>query len=167
MPRRAKGRVRKGVYIYRPYDPKYHPQYLIDLMAKGYTNSQVWAEWNISEPTFYRWRKEYPELEEAYQVGKPKFETYWLENLMKPMAEGKLEGKHSFAATAYIMDVKSKSGAKSENGTTININNLAISHDNTTSQLIEKIQDNLKFLTDHNVLDVEYKVIEDDSKSNE
>jgi len=167
-----KGRRRKGDFSYRPYDPTFHPQNLIELMSIGLTNTQIYDDWNISEHSFYRWRKEHQELEEAYQVGIPKFESYMIENKLMPMIEGKVEGKHSFSGFKYLMDNKAgwTKGVPQGNTTNISINNVAISQESTATQLIDKIKENFKFLTDKNVLDAEYKVIEDQShatKSNE
>lgn len=165
MKRGFKGARRKNDFSYRPYDPAYHPSNLIELMSIGFFNPQIWDEWNISEATFYRWRKEHEELEEAYQIGLPKHEAYMINKHLIPMAEGKNEGKHSFNAIRYLMDAKYNYSkpAVVGNTTNISIGNIAISKDSTSAQLIDKIKENLQFLTNKNVLNAEYKVLEDQS----
>lgn len=153
----------------RPYSSEFHPQNLIELMAQGYFNAQVYAKWGISRDTFYRWRREHEELETAYQEGLAQHEAYMLQTYLIPMAQGINDGKHSFNAVKYLMDEKynySKANATG-NTTNISIGNMAISQSSTSEELIAKLNENFKFLEHKNVINVEYKPIENDSESNE
>lgn len=60
------------------FPDKYKPTYCADLakfMAAGLSDTQVMAQWGISKSTFYRWLKENPELKEAHEIGKNKFDA--------------------------------------------------------------------------------------------
>lgn len=59
------------------YDKDYHPQAVIKLMAEGYLDTEVMADWDISMNTFYVWKSEHKEFHEAIQIGYPKWETAW------------------------------------------------------------------------------------------
>lgn len=166
MRKDPRGRKRKGDFTYKPYDPEFHPQNLLELMSIGLLNEEIYDEWNISQKTFNNWVHKYPELEEAYEAGKPKFTTFWKKEYLEPLMKGKLEGKHSFNAVKYVLDNKSGFAKPpvAQNETNINI---AISSDNTTAQLLEKLQENFKFLSSKNIIDTEYKLLPNDSKSDE
>ena len=45
-------------------------------MAKGLSNLEISARFEIAEKTFYEWLKDYPEFQEAYEIGDPKRFAY-------------------------------------------------------------------------------------------
>ena len=51
-------RRKKNDLTYKPYDPDFHPQDLINRMGRGELDSQIYPDWNIGERTFYRWVKD-------------------------------------------------------------------------------------------------------------
>jgi len=166
MPRR-----RKVDPTYKEYDPNWHPQDLITRMSQGQFNCEIFSAWHISEATFYRWRNEHPELEEAYQQGLPACEAWWINNKFKPMVDGKLEGRHSFNATMALANAKFKyrhNETQQGNSTTNNITVNVLSQ-KTQHELEEKIRENLKFLSQNNIIEVDYKVLNspDESESNQ
>lgn len=165
MKRGFKGKRRRNDPTYIPYDPLFHPKNLIELMANGLFNCQIEDEWCISSATFYRWKQENKELQDAYEVGESKRKAYKIKNYLTPMIEGRLEGKHSFNALKYVMDAELEYTKPIDKGTTITIGSMNISN-LTTPELLQKYQDNLKFLTDKNIVNAEYKVIDDLTKSN-
>lgn len=52
------------------YNPQ-HCEELIKWMSKGLTNIQICAKLGISEKTFYDWRRDRPEFQEAFDLGDP------------------------------------------------------------------------------------------------
>lgn len=57
------------------YKPNY-PAEIFKCMAAGQTDTEVFAKWEISKATFYRWLKEIPELKEAKEIGEAQFEAF-------------------------------------------------------------------------------------------
>ena len=51
------------------YSPKTHPKALAALIKVGYRNKELAELLGISESTFYRWRKRYPQFRETYERG--------------------------------------------------------------------------------------------------
>ena len=116
------------------YDPKFHPKNLIELMSQGLFNVQIYAAWDVGKDTFYRWIRENPELDEAYQRGLPKCEAYWIEHRFKPMIEGKLEGKHSFNATMAMANAKFGYRNNQDNNAHNSTTNISIGQVNVLNQ---------------------------------
>jgi hypothetical protein len=169
MKRGFKGRRRANDPTYKPYDPLFHPKNLIDLMAKGLFNCEIEDEWYVSSATFKRWRAENEDLAEAYEIGLSKRRSYLIKEKLRPMIDGKLEGKHSFNALKMVMDAELEYTVKQpvvSAGNSINIGAINISN-STPQQLIEKLQENLQFLEDKNIIQADFKVIENDSELNE
>lgn len=57
---------------------KYKSKHCVDIykqMAAGLSDTEVMAKWGISRSTFYRWKKEHPEFEEAHGQGKVQFDA--------------------------------------------------------------------------------------------
>ncbi len=65
-----------GKYTSLIYDPKKHPQLLIDIFEKGGEVCNFAGALNISERTFFLWLKIYPELMDAYEIAKAKAKIY-------------------------------------------------------------------------------------------
>lgn len=167
MKRGFKGKRRKNDPTYKPYDPLFHPKNLIELMGDGLFNCQIEDMWYISHATFCRWRQEHPELQDAYEIGESKRKAYKIAKYLTPMIEGKLEGKHSFNALKYVMDAELEYTKPAiAQGNSISIGAITINN-STPQQLLEKLQENLVFLADKNIIDAEYKAIEHDPESNE
>lgn len=62
----------------RPTDYKdTYPDELITKMADGLFDYEIYADWNISKDTFYRWLREYPMLKESYDIGMAKNLKWW------------------------------------------------------------------------------------------
>lgn len=163
MPRRSENDP-----FYKPYDPDFHPADLIEIMKQGKFNVHVWTKWDIDQSTFYRWRKEHPELEEAYQKGLAYCEVHWIDNVFQPMIRGELEGRHSFNAAMAMANAKfgyRKNEGESVGSTTnININNMNVLGNKSSEELLEHLQENMKFLKENNIIDSEYKVLANDQQ---
>ena len=57
---------------------KYDPKLCIDLtkeMAAGKSDTEVMAKWGVSRGTFYKWKREFPEFQEAHDTGKVMFDA--------------------------------------------------------------------------------------------
>ena len=59
------------------YDKDFHPESLLRLMQEGTSRSEICAYWGITYSTFNNWLEKYPELAEAYAVGKPAYDGYY------------------------------------------------------------------------------------------
>lgn len=127
--------------------PEYKPemcQEMIDMMAKGMLDVEIYAKWGISKNTFYRWIRENKEFSEAYEIGLPKCEAAFI-GFLRKMATGKLEGKHSFTSIAMILNTKFKyakvnSGSESQ---TINVNTVNVFNTEDRQETIQYIMDKL------------------------
>lgn len=51
------------------------PALLTKLMAAGFSDVQVRAEWGISKDTFYRWLRTHEPMKEAHAIGKDMFDS--------------------------------------------------------------------------------------------
>lgn len=170
MKRGFKGKRRSNDPTYKPYDALFHPKNIIELMAAGMFNCQIEDVWYISHSTFCRWRNEYPELQEAYEIGESKRKAHKIKNYITPMLEGKLEGKHSFAALKYVMDAElnySPTTLHTAGTTNISIENMNVLQQKSISELIEKLNADFTFLEQNNILQADYKVIESPNESSE
>jgi hypothetical protein len=62
----------------RTYDPEYHCADLIARRALGELDCQIFAAWDISRNCFYKWLRDHPELKEAQEMSKEKWEANWV-----------------------------------------------------------------------------------------
>lgn len=144
---------------------------LIELMAEGMLNCEIIAKWDISEKTFYRWIDTHQDFAEAYQIGLPKCEAQLVKKF-RQMADGTLEGKHSFNALIALANNKFKWSKNTKEEDTPQItNNIQIGQLNVLQsqnkvELMSFVQDKLKELE---IQDVDYtydvkSLEEDDSE---
>lgn len=73
--------VIRQLYKSTTYDKKFHPQDLLGHMRAGKSRSEIVAAWGITYSKFNQWLDAYPELAEAYSVGKPAFDAYYKQAL--------------------------------------------------------------------------------------
>lgn len=66
----------KQLYKSTEYDKEFHPFDLLEHMRNGKTRSEIVAAWGITYTKFNMWLDSFPELAEAYAVGKPAFDAY-------------------------------------------------------------------------------------------
>lgn len=70
------------------YNPKKHPQQLLELMKQGKDVCHFCAENLIVRSTFYLWVKENADFKEAFDLGKSLAEAWWQDaacnNLINP-----------------------------------------------------------------------------------
>lgn len=121
--------------------PKYYPERcyeLLSLMQKGYSNLRVCASWGISTTTFYQWRKDYPDFDNAYQIGNTAGEAEW-EDIIKNLALGKLKGNVT-AALAYCN--RKYHWAKDESNKTVNIGSINVQN-NYASMDVQTLQEDI------------------------
>lgn len=128
------------------YNPDFHITDLVDKMKQGLLDCEIFAEWDISKNTFYRWLRENEDLKDAYERGFEKGEAH-LVGKFRRMMDGELEGKHSFNAAIALANNKYKwsKGSTSDIQTQININNMnVIDHNQSNAELLEFIHIKLK-----------------------
>ena len=87
----------KALYKKLEFDKEFHPEDLMKHMSEGSTRSEVCAAWGITYTKFNEWLDQYPELAEAYAVGKPAYDAYYKRSLrlsafgqLKTVREGSL-----------------------------------------------------------------------------
>lgn len=128
--------------------PKYQdnmPDDLIKLMSEGALDCEIYADWDISKDTFYRWLNEKDELKEAHQRGLAKCESWWTKRMRDCFLKGDDKG---FKYCIAIMNNKFgwEKGTKSGDGNTTNI---TIGNMNVLQQLgREGLIKNIKGLLD-------------------
>lgn len=135
--------------------PKYkdtYPAEMLDMMANGYKDSWIFAEWKICKDTFYRWLKEYPELKEAHDQGMPLCEVWWEKKGVDLMAAG-----DNKAFNYWIAFMNRKFGWSRNNGgsgdtqTNIQINQMNVINQQTREELLDSIK---VMLGDADIIDV-------------
>ena len=73
---------------------KYKPEMVeqvIELMTQGKTNAQICAYLDISADSFMRYRRQFPELAAAYELGESARQAVWEHTAMQ-LAKGELKG---------------------------------------------------------------------------
>lgn len=66
----------KQTYKSSGFDKEFHPEDLLAHMREGHTRSEIIAAWGITYSMFNDWLDSYPELAQAYSIGKPAFDAY-------------------------------------------------------------------------------------------
>lgn len=140
---------------------------LVTYLAQGMLDCEIYDTLDICKNTFTRWRKEYPEFEEAYEQGLPKCEAWWVRKMKEKWLNGDDKG---FKYCSLIMKSKFNYNESQINGVTnntqINIQgNMNVLDSKSTNELISAVQDNVAFLKDNRVIDVDF--ISNDSQSDE
>ena len=125
-------KVHKGELIVnkggRPSKFKEHYlQEVEDLMAQGYTDARICAQWGIARSTFYDWLQDNEDFKKSYERGKEKAEAWWEEFGLAGMT-GKIP---KFNATMWIAFMNNKfrwsrGEKKEDNKTQINIGNMQV-----------------------------------------
>lgn len=145
-----------------------YPEELIKLMSEGKLNCQVFSAWGIHKDTFYQWMYDHPELKEAYEIGKPQCESWWIDWGMKGM-QG-LVPKFNFNTWVAFMNNKfgwvpgNKQPGEATNQT-INIGNLNVLQNQNNTQLLEYIK--TMSIKHKDILDVELIEAVQETKDNE
>lgn len=67
----------RTLYFKEGFDKDFHPQDLLKHMQEGSSRSEICAAWGITYDRFNQWLDSYPELAEAYAMGKPAFDAYY------------------------------------------------------------------------------------------
>lgn len=141
------GKVEESAYT------KSHPQKLVEYMSEGMLDTKICALFNISRDTFYRWRREFPEFETAYQLGFPKCESWWTDEMIKCW---KSKDEKGFKYCISIMN--NKFGWKDKGEVTHNVNIQSTSQHihviNNRAEYLEVLDQVKDLATDLNVIDM-------------
>lgn len=92
------------LYTNSGFDKKVHPESLLLMMREGKTRSEVCAAWSITYTMFNDWLTQYPELAEAFVVGKPAFDAYY-KKALRDSAFGLSKGVREGSLFFYIKNV--------------------------------------------------------------
>lgn len=137
------------------------PEKLELLRKEGKTITQICSEWNMNRDSYYRFKKEHPEFDEADKVGWEHFQA-WLETQMQDLAlNGDKNGR--FKPLALMLNNHGKRDygmGERAGGTQINIQNNVQITQQSASELQELLKKNLSYLTNNNIIDASYLQIE-------
>lgn len=152
---------------------KSHAEKLLELLSRGATNAQCMAGLSIKHDTFYRWAREEKDFKAAYEIGRPKAESYWVTKLQEMVERGDDKG-----CKACIMILNNNFGwGQNELSAKANINNkftqinvsgsMNVLDTKSIPELIETIKDNFKDLQQKNVIPAEYTLIAPEESNDE
>ena len=138
-------RVKTGTTLPVGQPTKYkqdYPEQLITMMEQGMLDCEIYAAWNISKDTFYRWRSEKDDLNAAFEIGYPKCEAFYARHARNAMLAGDDKGFKFFIG---IMNNKFgwEKGSNGDGNTTTN--NITIGNMNVLQQ--KSREDLLTFIT--------------------
>lgn len=143
----------------RPGQPtKYQDMFPVDLvqrMSEGQLDVEIYAAWGIGRETFYKFRREKPELEAAFKVGLAKCEAYYSRLARQRALDGDDAGFKYFSTIVGSKFGWGKGeGSPGTTNNTININGNMNVLGKSDSELLEALNQNLNTLR-LPVLDVE------------
>lgn len=143
---------------FRQYKAEY-PDRMTKLMQQGALDCQIAADLKISNSTFYRWLDEIPDFRDAYDLGQPACEAWWIERGLEGM-QGKLK---KFNCTAWIAFMNNKfkwiKANTPDTTQTININQMNVLTDKSREGLIKYLTKAVE--SNQDIVDV--KLIEDNN----
>lgn len=145
-----------------------YPELILDLMSKGALNCDLFSALNISKAGFYKWLHEHKDFGDAYQIGRPKAEAFWANQLKIKTLAGDDKG-----VKACIMILNNNfSWGRDENrpGSNSVTNNIQIQQMNvmqnkSTQELLEIIKSKEQYLLEAGVIDAEVSPIEHGTES--
>ncbi len=144
------GKYRSGTIKEANYEES-HPERLYHLMSEGKLAIEIMADFKISQDTFYRWKKEHKNFEEAFNLGYPACYTWWLNQGRKNMCTSDKGSK------TWCMIMNNCFGWKDKEPSTTNnfqinsqthigsFNQLSLQNQ-TESQLLQTLKGNLQKL---------------------
>ena len=94
----------KALYKKSGFDKDFHPDDLLKHMGEGSTRSEICAAWGITYQMFNDWIDTYPELSNAFAVGKPMFDAYY-KRALKFMAFGMMPKARDYSFHFLIKNV--------------------------------------------------------------
>jgi len=65
---------------------------LLDCMSKGMLDCEIYEVLDCAKTTFNRWKKEYPEFNEAYEKGDARCEAWWVRKMREKFEAGDDKG---------------------------------------------------------------------------
>lgn len=127
------------------YNPNFHPEDLVKRMSEGQTDVEIFADWDISKATFYRWRQEFPELEAAHARALPKWESAWLKKGINFMENGNRE---AYKYWAQIMGIKGGAEYRPDKGnvTNVHVNQMNVLSNKSEAELTQILQNKMQRL---------------------
>lgn len=151
------------------YDKEFHPKDLQERREKGELNCQIFAAWKVSEKTFYKWMKDYPELAEANDVSQEAWEAAWVSRGIHYMDD---KNDKAFRYWIAVMNAKAKGWAPSKQEskvTNVHINQL--NQMNLTqkddAELLDFIRAKTLKLQELGVIEPEFQVLEEKDEKQE
>jgi hypothetical protein len=119
----------------KKYKFPYHCDKVQKLMSEGLANCEIYTEFGISRDLFYKWKKNYPEFEEAIGLGEQARKAFYFREARKRWLKGNDKGYKFFQAIA-----KEELNLLPNQGTQVNIGSINVLEGKSESDLIEFIQ---------------------------
>lgn len=135
------------------YDPAIHPDALVEMMAKGMLDCEIYAEWGITRETFCKWKRDHEEFKEAHEEGMPKCEAVYVGKMRQCWLDGDDKGfKYCIALMNNKFGWGKDENTRSQISNTYNINNMQIV--NTKEDYLQLVQDVRQQAKELNLLDI-------------
>lgn len=146
------------------YRDDYHPDELVKLMSQGMTDVEIFASFDITKQTFYRWLRAHEELQEAHELGLPKCEAWWIREMRNCWLNKDDKG---FKYCISIMN--NKFGWKDKaDSVSVTVNNNQLTIENKSSQeLVDLITKKISRQNIIDVLPIESRIDGSESESTE
>lgn len=122
------GKYKTGKVVEPTYEAT-HPERVLELMTEGALDCQIAAKFGIAERTLSRWKDDHEEFKEAYAIGFPRCEAWWIEWGMKGM-RGEVKGFNFNSWIAFMNNKfkwsKGTYGDNAQNVTNVSIQNMQV-----------------------------------------
>lgn len=135
---------RRGSQGKRKYNSEL-PEKLLKLMARGYKDAQIYAEWKICKDTFYSWLNEHPDFKAAHLEGLELCEAWWENKGIEYMEAGDNKKFNYWIAFMNRKFGWSRTG-NTDNTTNVNIGQINVLQNQNKDQLIEFIKGKMQAL---------------------
>lgn len=131
-----------------------HPAQLLKLMSEGKLDCEIFSELGIKKDTFYRWRRENEEFMNAFELGLPRCEAWWVSRMRQCWLNGDEKGfKYCIAIMNNKFGWGKDENTKSLVQNTVNIQgNMNVIQQKSQEELIEMLTSDLQYLQSNNVL---------------
>lgn len=132
-PQYVDGQVTESEYV-----PSY-PERLLEMMAEGKLDCEIYAELGVCKDTFYVWLRTHSNFKTAHDLGMPRCEAWWTQRMRECWLRGDEKG---FKYCIAIMNNKfgwGKEDAQMRGNTQINIGNVNVLNNQSEQELIQQI----------------------------
>lgn len=142
-----------------------YPAELIEKMGEGKFDYEIYSQWKVSRDTFCRWKREKPELAEAYQIGKSLCLTWWTAKMRERFLEGDDKG-YKYCQIIVSTKFAEFNVNSPQNLNQINIQNLqVINSPEDYQKLLDQVKTKAKDLNLLDILPAEFQEIKEENET--